>query len=88
MEIGKQIGPEIGICPDFQFLGCFSLISYFGTYLFSYFHSGTYSGPIRFPILARRSETYFLASRLDRNSSQLPADYTLPHSLADSQSSS
>ena len=44
MTIGKQIGPEIGFSIDFQFLGYFSLISYIGTYSFSYFHSGTYFG--------------------------------------------
>ena len=63
---GKQIGPEIGFSPDFLFWGYFSLVSYFGTYLFSYCDSGTYFGTYLVSYLARRPETHFLPGRLAR----------------------
>ena len=55
--VGKN-APKIGFSPDFLFL----------SYFFPIFSPGPISGPIWFPILGRRSETYFLAGRLDRKS--------------------
>ena len=55
------------IFPDFQFLGYFSPTSDFGTYLFSYCHSGTYFGTYLVSYFGPKARAYFLAGRLDRN---------------------
>ena len=67
MKLGKQIGPKIGISPDFLFWGYFPLFTISRPICFPIFILGPISGAIWFPILGRRPETYFLAGRLDRN---------------------
>ena len=51
--VSNKNSPELGFSPDFQFWLFFPIVI-----------PGPISGPVWFPILGRRPETYFLAGRL------------------------
>ena len=78
MTIGNTNRSWNRIFPRFPIYGLFfAKILFQDLFVLPIVIPGPISGPIRFPILGRRPETYFLAGRLDRKA-MFPVLFPLP----------